>query len=134
MYQSGSDNLNSTKQVPNTFPYGRYLGGAVSGSHKNYNYADTPAARTIAERPDYVIINPNTAAATYTFLYASTASIGGTDFMAFDTAPALTGSISSADQHESIRLDISPIAWDYGHVNTAGVTGEVTFVYSKQDK
>ena len=120
------------KQVPNTIQYGS---GAVSGSSKNYNYATTPVARTVSRRPDYVVINPLAGAGTYTFLYASTASIGGTDIQAFEVAGAAeTGSISMADQHESIKLDINPIAWDYGHVNTAGTTGEVTFVYSKQDK
>tara|TARA_B100000287_G_scaffold393508_1_gene406801 strand:- start:267 stop:638 length:372 start_codon:yes stop_codon:yes gene_type:complete len=115
------------KQVPNSY-------GALSSGSVAYNYATTPAARTIVGRPDHVVINPLAGAGTYTFLYATTASNGGVTITEFETDKAQTGSISMTDQHESIRLDINPVAWDYGHVNTAGVTGEVTFVYSKQDK
>ena len=34
----------------------------------------------------------------------------------------------------STKLDINPIWWDQSNNAAAGTTGEVTFVYSKQDK
>ena len=121
------DSVGNKKQGPRSY-------GALSTGSVAYNYATTPAARTVTARPDHVVINPLDGAGTYIFLYATSASNGGVTITEFNSDKALTGSISMAEQHESVKLDINPVAWDYGHVNTAGTTGEVTFVYSKQDK
>ena len=129
MYTSGSNRYN---QGPSNILY-----NTASGQiHRNFNYAETPAARTIATRPDYVIINPDAAGATYIFGYASngtncTASIGGFDSEC--SGSAITGSVVS-DDGSPIKLEINPIWWDTGNDEAAGTTGEVTFVYSKQDK
>ena len=130
MYTSGS---NRYQQGPSNPIYGD------GSTQKNYNYATTPAARTITERPDHVVIQPVDGAATYIFGYGGsttycTASVGGTDEVCGTSGSAVTGSVVIANNDVPVKLDINPIWWDQSNNAAAGTTGEVTFVYSKQDK
>ena len=128
------DPNNSTKQVPANSIYdnGNILSESVA--YKNYSYATTPAARTVVERADHVIIQPKDGAATYIFGYHCTASIGGFDAVCGTSGSAQTGSMVIANNDNPIKLEINPHWWDTGNDEAAGGTGEVTFVYSKQDK
>ena len=95
------DPNNDKKQVPKAIP--------VSAHGK----ATTPAAESINDRPNHVLINMNGA---YAFAYVSGSS---------DTY--VTGSVVD-DAAGPVRLDINPVAWR--QTDAAGSVGDVTFVYT----
>ena len=96
-----ADPNNNKKQQPKAIPTSAY--GKVT----------TPAAETIQDRPNHVIINMN---GVYAFAYESGSS---------DTYT--TGSVVD-DGAGPVRLDINPVAWR--QTDAAGSVGDVTFVYT----
>ena len=128
------------KQVPSNTIYGGNE-GTGSNAKKNYNYADIPAPMTVTDRPDHIVINGDAGGGTYMFKYSSTGSLGDT-IPAVATKPGdgdgpwVTGSIHPGEGG-AIKLEINPNAWKrvgaHATGNT-GIAGEVTYVYSKQDK
>ena len=128
------------KQVPNNPIYGGNE-GTGSNQKKNFNYAATPAAMTVAERPDHVLINGHADGGTYMFKYTSTGSLGATIPAAAGKPGGGDGAWVSGALHNgeggAIKLEVNPNAWKRVGAHSTGnvgVAGEVTFVYSKQDK
>ena len=107
MYQVDPDN--NKKQVPKASPV------------TAYGRAETPAMKTFATRPNYVLINKE---GIFGFAYEHTGSVGGSHE---DLNAYVTGSVVD-DAAGPIRLDINPIAWR--RMDAAGATGDVTFVYT----
>mgnify|MGYP003628319111 FL=1 len=110
MYQANSNNTSGVareqKQSPKPLPKSAF--GSVVAPVKN----------VIHDRPSYVTLNN---AGMYKFLYSTTGSVGG--YTIKETYS--TGSVIDADAGPT-RLDIQPVAWGG---DTAGKTGDVTFVY-----
>lgn len=110
MYQADSNNTAAVareqKQTPKPLPASAF--GSVIAAEKY----------TIYDRPSYVMLNN---AGMYKFIYETTGSVGGFS----DGEAYATGSVLDADAGPT-RLDIQPVAWGG---DTAGKTGDVTFVY-----
>ena len=109
MYESGSlpAQFKPNQQGPKALPQSAF--GRVIAPTKNYIY----------DRPSWIFMNN---AGTYSFLYATTGSVGG--YTADESF--VTGSVVDTDKGSPARLDIQPVAWAG---DTAGKTGDVTFVY-----
>ena len=92
-----------------------------------FSKASTPAIITKQLNPSHVFIN-NTGS--YYFKYESTAAIGASDTGDYQFAMH----IKDKSQGIPVRLDIQPCAWSssLGVTNSAGNTGDVTFVYRGQ--
>ena len=110
MYQANSNNTSGKareqKQSPRPLPKSAF-GSVVA-----------PGKYVIHDRPSYVMLNN---AGMYKFIYSTTGSVGGYS----DGEAYATGSVLDADAGPT-RLDIQPVAWGG---DTAGKTGDVTFVY-----
>ena len=102
---------NSKKQTPQS--------NAVT-QVESYGRAETPAMKTFADRPNYVIVNKE---GVYGFSYENTGSVGGVHD---NLASYVTGSVLD-DAAGPVRLDINPVAWR--QTDAAGTAGDVTFVY-----
>jgi hypothetical protein len=113
MYQANSDNTSGVareqKQSPKPLPASAF------------GRATTPASKVVQVRPNYVVVNGQSATA-YQFLYETTASLGGIDA---DGVAWESGLDLQAISNSPIKLDIQPLAWKGG----GDATGEVTFVY-----
>ena len=107
-----ADPNNSKKQVPTS----RAIHDVAS-----YGKAETPAMKTFADRPNYVIVNKE---GIYGFSYENTGSVGGVHD---NPSRYVTGSVLD-DAAGPVRLDINPIAWR--RVDGQGSTGDITFVYT----
>ena len=104
------DPNNSNKQIPKS-----------PDLSETFNEATTPAAVTIQERPNQVIISTE---GSYKFLYNTTASNGGTS-----TAETYSSGSVIGEDNGSVTLNIQPVAWDTS--DRAPVTGNVTFIYKR---
>tara|TARA_Y100000592_G_scaffold92990_1_gene155503 strand:- start:40 stop:402 length:363 start_codon:yes stop_codon:yes gene_type:complete len=82
-----------------------------------HNEVTTPTHKVIQERPNYVIINK--AGQTYSFLYQTTGSIGGTTNETMQSGIKLT-------TDGPMTLPIQPHAWT---ATGSPAAGDVTFVY-----
>tara|TARA_Y100001973_G_scaffold102534_1_gene167755 strand:- start:719 stop:1048 length:330 start_codon:yes stop_codon:yes gene_type:complete len=80
--------------------------------------AGTPSPKVVTKGPNHVYINK---VGTYSFLYESTASLGGTT-----SGETYVEAMAAATLDSPVRLDIQPVAWS----GSAGLAkGDVTFVY-----
>ena len=89
----------------------------------NHSFATAPAALSVVEPPQHVVIHNN---GTYTFAYNLTQSIGHTLVHSQDKDLFITASVLEGDG--PVKLEISPSAWNG---DSDANTGDVTFVYKK---
>jgi len=85
-----------------------------------FGKATQPAANTIQERPNYIILEATSDTA-YNFLYETTCSLGGI------TRETHTQGykFSAHGEKSSVKLYIQPVSWNGGGTTV----GEITFVY-----
>jgi len=112
MYQTNTDQKNN--ESSSMIPQG--INGDVV-----FSRAEAPNPNVRTKNPNHIFVN---AVGTYSFLYESTASLGGTT-----EDEIFTFGISAATLDSPIRLDIQPTAWS----GSSGLgVGDVTFVYRGQ--